>query len=36
MKWEYCNKDSYNISEKEKIKALKFEEKLIKNKSTRN
>jgi len=35
MKWEYCNKDSYNISKKEKQKALEFERELIKKQSTR-
>ena len=36
MKWEYCTKESYDISKKEKEKALEFEKKLIKEKSTRN
>jgi hypothetical protein len=36
LKWDYCTKDSYNVSEKEKKKALDLEEKLIKEKSTRN
>ena len=35
MKWEYCNKDSYNVSKKEKLEALLYENNLIKNKSTR-
>jgi len=35
LKWEYCTKDSYSVSEEEKKKALNFEEKLIKNNSTR-
>ncbi len=35
LKWEYCTKDSYKVSEKEKQKALKFEQNLIKKQSTR-
>lgn len=35
MKWEYCNKDSYNVSNKEKKKALEYEKNLIKEKSSR-
>jgi lipopolysaccharide/colanic/teichoic acid biosynthesis glycosyltransferase len=35
LKWEYCVKDSYGIEE-EKDNALKFEKKLIKEKSKRN
>ena len=35
MKWEYCTKESYNISEEEKQQALKFEKELIKKQSTR-
>ena len=35
MKWKYCIKDAYNINEN-KDPALKFEEELIKNNSTRN
>ena len=35
MKWEYCTKDSYDLSEKEKKKALKFEQELIKKQSKR-
>jgi len=35
MKWEYCTKDSYNLSKKEKLKALEFEKELIDKKSTR-
>lgn len=36
MKWEYCTKDSYNVTEKEKKKALAYEEKLINSSSTRS
>ena len=35
MKWKYCNKDSYNVSKKEKLKALEYENNLIKENSTR-
>jgi hypothetical protein len=35
LKWEYCTKDSYKVSEEEKKKALAYEEKLIKEKSIR-
>ena len=35
MKWEYCTKESYDISKKEKEKALEFEKDLIKKQSTR-
>lgn len=35
MKWEYCNKDSYNVSEKDKNIALEYEKKLIKKSSKR-
>ena len=35
MKWKYCIKDSYNVSNKEKNKALKYEQDLIQKKSTR-
>ena len=35
LKWEYCTKDSYNVSDKEKKKALEFEQELIKKQSTR-
>lgn len=36
MKWEHCTKDSYNVSDEEKKKALDFEKELIKEKSKRN
>jgi lipopolysaccharide/colanic/teichoic acid biosynthesis glycosyltransferase len=36
LKWEYCTKDSYNVSDTEKENALNYEKNLIKNKSTRN
>jgi hypothetical protein len=35
MKWDFCNKDSYLVSQIEKEKALNFEKELIKNNSTR-
>ncbi len=35
MKWEYCTKDSYNVSSKERKKALEFEQELIKKQSIR-
>lgn len=35
MKWEYCTKDSYNVSADEKKKAQEYEQELIKNQSTR-
>jgi len=35
LKWEYCTKDSYDVSEQEKKKALEFEQELIKKQSTR-
>jgi len=35
MKWDFCNKDSYLVSEEEKEKALNFEKTLIKKQSTR-
>ncbi len=36
MKWEFCTKDSYNVSKQEKEKVLNFEQNLINKKSTRN
>jgi hypothetical protein len=36
MKWEFCTKESYNVSKKEKEKALNVEKDLIQKKSTRN
>ncbi len=36
MKWKYCTKDSYDVSEKERIDALKYEKALIKQKSSRS
>jgi lipopolysaccharide/colanic/teichoic acid biosynthesis glycosyltransferase len=36
MKWEFCNKECYKVSEKQKKEALDYEENLIKNKSIRN
>jgi lipopolysaccharide/colanic/teichoic acid biosynthesis glycosyltransferase len=36
MKWEFCNKECYKVSEKQKKEALEYEENLIKNKSVRN
>ncbi len=36
MKWEFCTKDAYNISEKEKKDLLKYEESLIKKHSKRS
>jgi lipopolysaccharide/colanic/teichoic acid biosynthesis glycosyltransferase len=36
LKWEYCTKESYNVSKIEKEKALNYEKNLIKNNSTRN
>jgi hypothetical protein len=35
MKWEYCTKESYNVSEKDKNKALLYEKNLIKENSVR-
>jgi len=35
MKWWYCNKDSYDVTKKEKQKALKLEKELIDKKSSR-
>lgn len=35
IKWKYCTKEAYNISEKEKEKALNYEKKLIEKNSTR-
>jgi len=35
MKWDFCNKDSYLVSEEEKEKALEFEQNLIKKQSSR-
>ena len=35
MKWEFCTKDSYDVTKKQKQEALEFEEELIKNKSIR-
>jgi hypothetical protein len=36
MKWKFCTKESYKVSEKEKKQALQYEESLIKKSSTRN
>ena len=36
MKWEFCTKESYWVSDKEKEKALDYEKKLISKNSTRN
>ena len=36
MKWEFCTKESYKVSEKEKKEALEYEKKLIKEKSIRS
>jgi len=36
MKWEYCIKDSYKVSDLEKKEALDYEKDLIEKKSTRN
>ncbi len=35
IKWKYCTKEAYNISKKEKEKALNYEKELIKKISTR-
>ncbi len=35
MKWRYCIKDAYDVSNKDKIKALEFEKELIEKKSKR-
>jgi lipopolysaccharide/colanic/teichoic acid biosynthesis glycosyltransferase len=35
MKWKFCNKECYEVSEKQKKEALEYEENLIKNKSVR-
>ncbi len=35
IKWKYCTKEAYNISDREKKKALEYEKKLIKAISTR-
>ena len=36
MKRKYCTKDAYNVSKKEKKKALEYEQELIKSSSSRN
>ncbi|MFK7780004.1 MAG: sugar transferase [Candidatus Gracilibacteria bacterium] len=36
MKWEYCIKDSYNVSKNDKKKALRYEKELIKSSSSRS
>jgi len=36
MKWRFCTKESYKVSEEEKQKALDYEKNLISKKSTRN
>ena len=36
MKWKYCTKDSYNVSEKDKKEALEYEQNLINSSSSRN
>lgn len=35
MKWEYCIKDSYNVSKNDKKKALRYEQELINSSSSR-